>query len=89
MASQDYLRSAKSWENKSHAPWDLQGEFYKANKDLCDGFGKDRYSFKPELGSSTMKFYRFYEAPMSHGYPATAYLQLAIVYACGLYTARE
>ena len=34
-------------------------------------------------------YWRANEGVLSHGYPATSYLQLAIVYACGLYTARE
>ena len=29
------------------------------------------------------------EAKYSHGYPATAWLQLALVYGCGIYTAQE
>lgn len=90
MAShQDLLREAKSWENGTHAPWDLQKEFYKANKELCDGFGRDRYTFTPEMRARTNNYWRNYEAPLSHGYPATAYLQMAIIYGCGLYTARE
>ena len=68
------MREAKAWENKSHAPWDLQQEFYKANKDLCDNFGRDRFSFKPEMYAKTNQYWRFYEGPFSHGYPATAYL---------------
>mgnify|MGYP007048514164 CR=1 FL=1 len=34
------------------------------------------------------EFWRYNEASWSHGYPATSWLQLAIMYGCGLYTAQ-
>ena len=30
-----------------------------------------------------------YEGAMAHGYPATSWLQMGLLYACGVYTARE
>ena len=35
------------------------------------------------------EFWRFNEGRFSHGYPATFYLQAAICYGIGLYTAKE
>ena len=39
--------------------------------------------------ATTNQYYRRFEASMSHGYPTTSYLQMGIVYLCGLHTARQ
>lgn len=52
-------------------------------------YGKDRMTFTPETPYSTNAYYMRNEGSHSHGYPVTAWLQLAIVYGCGLYTAKE
>jgi hypothetical protein len=52
-------------------------------------YGRDRFTYSPETPYTTAAFLARNEASQSHGYPKTAWLQLAIVYACGLYTAKE
>jgi len=52
-------------------------------------YGRDRYTFTEEAGAITTRKAYETEASRSHGYPRTAWLQLAIVYGAGLYTAKE
>ena len=52
-------------------------------------YGMDRYTYKPEMTFTSASYYKQYEGSISHGYPSTSWLQLALVYACGLYTAKE
>lgn len=52
-------------------------------------YGRDRFTFNPEMPFTTaVRLYRD-EASHAHGYPLTAWLQLGLVYAAGLYTAKE
>ena len=46
-------------------------------------------TYKPELLVRSNLFYRTFEGPMARGYPMTTYIQLAIFYGCGIYTAKE
>ena len=52
-------------------------------------YGRDKFTYRPETYQLANEFWRHNEAKMSHGYPATSWFQLAIVYACGLYTAKD
>ena len=52
-------------------------------------YGRDRYTFRPEQTALSAIYYKRYEGTISHGYPYTAWWQLALVYACGLYTAKQ
>jgi hypothetical protein len=52
-------------------------------------FGYDRYTYTPELHELNALYWHETEAKTSHGYPRTAWLQLGLVYACGIYTAQE
>ncbi len=52
-------------------------------------YGRDRLTYNPETTFTSTAFLARNEASISHGYPQTAWLQLAIVYGCGLYTAKE
>ena len=77
----------KRWENGIEK-WDFQEETRKANAFLGE-FGRDKLSYKVETGILANEFWRYNEARLSHGYPATFYLQAAICYGCGLYTAKQ
>ena len=83
----DPTRELKKWENGINT-WDFQKETAKANKDFLSGFGRDQLTYKPEKITLENEFWRYNEASWSHGYPATSWLQLAIMYGCGLYTAQ-
>ena len=52
-------------------------------------YGRDRFTFTPENHHSSAAFFARNEASLSHGYPVTAWFQLGLIYACGLYTAKE
>ena len=52
-------------------------------------FGRDRFTYKAELIDKSHNFWYYNEARFAHGYPYTAWLQLGLVYAVGVYTARE
>ncbi len=52
-------------------------------------YGRDRYTFTPERYQITARESYIREAPRAHGYPATAWLQLGLIYGIGLYTAKE
>ena len=52
-------------------------------------YGRDRFSYRPETPYTSALMYNTNEAPMAHGYPATAWMQLFLVYSIGLFTAKE
>ena len=52
-------------------------------------FGRDQYTFEPETLILRNLYLHRNEGPLSHGYPYTSWLQLSIVYACGVYTAQQ
>ena len=78
----------KKWENGINK-WDFQAETAKANQDLLQNYGRDAFTFNPEKRVLDNLFYRHTEKAWSHGYPATSWLQLGIMYGCGLYTAKH
>ena len=45
-------------------------------------------NYRPEI-SGTLDYWHKQEARLAHGYPATAWLQLGLLYGVGVYTARE
>ena len=81
-------REIKQWENGLKSV-DISEEFKANNKDLVKNFGRDRFTYNAEI--TELAAIRDYEneAKYSHGYPATAWLQLGLLYACGIYTAQE
>ena len=52
-------------------------------------FGRDNLNYKPELYSKNAVYWAQNEARLAHGYPGTAWLQVALLYGVGLYTAKE
>ena len=52
-------------------------------------YGFDRYTYKPEKTYTSAARYAKTEGPLAHGYPYTSWLQLSLLYAIGLYTAKE
>ena len=78
-------KDIKRWENGLNK-WDLYEESRKNNKFL-EMFGRDQYTFEPQTLMLRNLYLDRNEAPLSHGYPYTSWLQLSIVYACGVYTA--
>ena len=86
--SLSHAREVKQWENNL-ASFDLSKEFAKQNPDLCKNFGKDKFSYKAELHPLNAEYWAFNEARLAHGYPYTAWLQLGLLYAVGLHTAKE
>jgi len=81
-------RELKAWES-GNKKWDLTEESRKANYDLLKYYGRDQLTFAPETLALRNEFLRYNEAKHAHGYPGTAWLQLAIIYGCGIYTAQE
>jgi hypothetical protein len=81
-------RELKSWDTGNKV-FDLQEESKKANHDLLKFYGRDRLTFSPETLQIRNEYLRYNEAKHAHGYPGTAWLQLALVYGCGIYTAQE
>ena len=59
------------------------------NKDLVKDFGRDNLNYKPELYSTSAVYWAQNEARLAHGYPGTAWLQVALLYGVGLYTAKQ
>ena len=78
----------KRWEN-GLVHWDLTEESRKANEELCHNYGRDPLTFRPETLFVNNQHHRYNEGAWSHGYPATAWLQLGLAYACGIYTAQN
>ena len=81
-------KELREWE-KGNKKIDLQKEFKEKNKDLLKGYGRDRYTYKAETYNAAHQYWHKNEARFAHGYPGTAWLQLALLYGAGLYTAKE
>ena len=77
----------KKWDNDVYQ-WDVTTASRELNPWLKN-FGKDRLTYEPESTYTDTAREFYVEGPRSHGYPATAWLQLGLVYAAGLYTAKE
>ena len=52
-------------------------------------YGRDRFTYKAENTDAAHNYWYQHEARHAHGYPYTAWLQAGLVYAIGVYTARE
>ena len=77
----------KKWDNNVYN-YDVTQASRAMNPWLAN-YGRDRLTYSPETPYSSANFLARNEASQSHGYPLTAWLQLGLVYACGLYTAKE
>ena len=69
----DYGKTIKDWDT-GKKEWDITKEFARLNPDLVNGFGQDRYSYRPELTHLNALYWHEVEAKQSHGYPRTAWL---------------
>ena len=81
------MSEIKKWDNNIY-----EFDVTKASRELnpwLANYGKDRFTFSPETTYTSAAYLQRNEASFSHGYPLTAWLQLALVYDCGLYTAKE
>lgn len=85
----DRQRELKSWEVGTHKPFDLKEESRIANPELVGSYGRNNFTYTSELYLLSNEYWRYNEAGLAHGYPMTTYLQLGIIYAAGVYTARE
>ena len=81
-------REVKQWEN-GLKEFNLSQEFANRNKDLTKNFGRDRYTYTAELHGLNAVYWARNEQKMAHGYPGTAWLQLGLLYMCGMHTAKE
>ena len=88
MSERNHLKDLRNWEN-GHKKWDFGEETYKANKEMMDGFGRDPFGYDPENRMTQNMYWKQMEGPVSHGYPQTAWLQIGLVYGCGIYTAHN
>jgi len=77
----------RKWDNEVYK-WDVS-EASKEMNPWLKNYGRDRLTYQAELTYSTAVHAAMHEGPKSHGYPYTAWLQLSLVYAAGLYTAKE
>ena len=70
----DRHRELKKWDNFSHEPWDLTEESRKANPEHVGGYGRNAFSYQPELYALSAVYWRENEAKLVLGNPATWYL---------------
>jgi hypothetical protein len=77
----------KKWDNNVYN-YDVT-EASRAMNPWLANYGRDRLTYSAETPYSSANFLARNEGSQSHGYPLTAWLQLGLVYACGLYTAKE
>ena len=82
------MKDVKAWENGQKS-WDLTAESRRLNPELCNNYGRDPLTFKPETTMINNERLRQLEGPMSHGFPGTFWLQAGIAYGCGVYTAKQ
>ena len=52
-------------------------------------YGRDRLTYKAETSHLSANYNAKYEGSLAHGYPMTSWLQLGLLYGCGIYTAQE
>ena len=81
------MSEIKKWDNDVYK-YDVT-EASRLMNPWLKNYGRDRFTYSAETTFSSAAYLARNEASQSHGYPATAWLQLAIVYGCGLYTAKE
>ncbi len=81
------MSEIKKWDNDVYK-YDVT-EASRLMNPWLRNYGRDRFTYNPETPFTSASYYARNEAAQSHGYPFTAWLQLGIVYACGLYTAKE
>ena len=81
-------RDLATWENGTRTI-DLQEQFRQQNKGLLAQHETGHFNYQPETVYKAARYHAAHEGREAHGYPATAYLQLGLLYACGLYTAKE
>ena len=83
-------REVKEWENGKRT-FDnfVTDQFKKENSELCAMHGRDSLTYTVEQNMMSATYWDKYEAPISHGYPYTSWLQLGLMYGCGIYTAQE
>ena len=82
------IREARQYE-KGLKKIDIQEQFREMNQGLLKGYGRDRFTYKAELTDASHQYWNEFEGRLAHGYPATAWLQLALLYGVGAYTAQE
>mmetsp|Transcript_35937 Transcript_35937/g.55211 ORF Transcript_35937/g.55211 Transcript_35937/m.55211 type:complete len:170 (-) Transcript_35937:58-567(-) len=82
------IREIRAIENKKDS-YDAEDHIYRANKHIFDQYGRDPYSYQIEDLWTGNRYWERNEGSFSHGYPTTAYFQLALIYGCGLYTAQK
>ena len=81
------MSNIQKWENGS-VSFDVSNASLQMNPWLKN-YGMDKYTVTGEATGATFAFYNQYEGSYAHGYPATSWLQLALLYGVGLYTAKE
>lgn len=79
--------SLKKWDNDIYV-FDVT-EASRVKNPWLEDFGRDRFTYEPEYPLLTALDAKINEAHYAHGYPLTSWLQLSLVYAAGLYTAKE
>lgn len=77
----------KKWDNDIYV-YDVT-EASRLMNPFLKNYGRDRFTHTPEMLNVNTRKIHSLEGPASHGYPYTAWLQLTLVYAIGLYTAKE
>jgi hypothetical protein len=81
------MSEVKKWDNNIYE-YDVT-EASRLMNPWLKNYGRDRLTYNPETTFTSTAYLLRNEGSQSHGYPQTAWLQLAIVYGCGLYTAKE
>lgn len=81
------MSQLRRWDNNLEE-YDVTKASRKMNPFLKN-YGKDKFTYTPEVHFTSAVHHARTEGSISHGYPFTAWMQVALVYACGLYTAKE
>jgi len=66
------MSQIKKWENDVYH-FDVT-EASRVMNPWLKNYGRDRYTFTPEMHYTSANYYSKYEAPYAHGYPYTAWL---------------
>ncbi len=81
------MSEIKKWDNDVYK-YDVT-EASRLMNPWLKNYGRDRFTYTPETTYTSFARLAKTEGSYAHGYPGTAWLQLAIIYGCGLYTAKE
>ena len=81
-------KTIRRWENGLERI-DLEKQSRELNAPMLKNYNRDPLHYKPEVGNASADYWHKNEAKIAHGYPATSWLQIGLLYGTGLYTAKQ